>query len=377
MVAACFARHGNPFTFDPQFCARTEAFWNLKQNRAVNGLNLNLAAKAFEACVFRLGDQFIRKRDDIVKALVFEAFVLVGRVMNLHVVPMDRENIRNDPALEKSVQAAVDGYADRVLDGARLTPGTTLADIGTGTGAVAFRAIDRIGKSLRVLLTDISEPLLRHAQSTATQRDVLDQCTFFQAPADDLREIPDACVDAVTTRAVLAYVGDKCAALREFHRILRPGGRVSIAEPILQDDAFDTIALKRMVDARGSTSEDDVLSLIHRWKARQFPDTPEKLAQSPIANYSERDLLGYFRDAGFVEIHLELHINVGRADGIPWETFLRGSPHPWAPTLGAILQAEFTPSEKQVLENALRPTVEAGSATAIDRIVYLRATKPN
>lgn len=138
-----------------------------------------------------------------------------------------------EPAVERSVQTAVDGYADQVLDAAGLAEGMTLADIGTGTGAVAFRAIDRIGKSLRVLLTDISGPLLRHVQSAAMQRNVLDQCSFFQTPADDLREIPDQSVDAVTTRAVLAYVSDKCAALREFRRILKPGGRVSIAEPIM------------------------------------------------------------------------------------------------------------------------------------------------
>ena len=218
----------------------------------------------------------------------------------------------SDPALEKSVRACVDGYADRVLDGARLTPGSTLADIGTGTGQVAFRAIDRIGKSLRVLLTDISGPLIRHAQFTARQRNVLDQCNFIQAPADDLREIPDASVDAVTTRAVLTYVHDKCAALREFHRILKPGGRVSVAEPILQDDAFDTIALKRMVDTRRFPLEHEVLSLLHRWRAAQFPDTLEQLAQSPMANYSERDLLGYFREVGFVEIHLERISTWGR-----------------------------------------------------------------
>ena len=288
-------------------------------------------------------------------------------------------NHRNggDPSLEASVEATVGGYADRVLDAARLTPGTTLADIGTGTGAVAFRAIDRIGKSLRVLLTDISGPLIRHAQFAAMQRNMLDQCTFIQAPADDLRGVPNAHVDAVTTRAVLAYVRDKGAALREFHRILKPAGRVSIAEPIMQDDAIDAIELKRMADANVSTPQHEMLSLLHRWKAAQFPDTPEKLALSPIANYSERDLLGHFRDAGFVEIHLELHINVVRADGIPWEIFLKRSPHPWAPTLGVILHEQFTRPEQQLLERVLRPVVEAGSATAVDRVVYVSATKAN
>jgi arsenite methyltransferase len=144
----------------------------------------------------------------------------------------------DDPAFADVVRAEVERYADRVLDAARLAPGMTLADIGAGEGLIAFRAIDRIGHTLRVLIADVSAPMLRHAESLAIQRQVKNQCTFLQCPADRLDDIPDASVDVVTTRAVLAYVSDKSAALREFHRVLKPGGRISIAEPILQDEAL-------------------------------------------------------------------------------------------------------------------------------------------
>jgi hypothetical protein len=42
-------------------------------------------------------------------------------------------------------------------------------------------------------------------------------------------------------------------------------------------------------------SQSDVWSewLLHRWKAAQYPDTHEKIANSPIANYSERNLIVY------------------------------------------------------------------------------------
>ena len=39
-------------------------------------------------------------------------------------------------------------------------------------------------------------------------------------------------VDVVTTRSVLIYVKDKAASLREFYRVLKPGGRLSVFEPI-------------------------------------------------------------------------------------------------------------------------------------------------
>jgi arsenite methyltransferase len=154
----------------------------------------------------------------------------------------------DDPAYAQVVQAAVEGYADRVLEGAQLAAGMTLVDVGAGEGLVAFRAIDRIGPSLRVIHTDLSAPMLRYAESAALQRNVGPQCTFLECRADNLKGIADASVDVVATRAVLAYVADKKAALGEFLRILKPGGRLSIAEPILQDDAFYARALRRRVE---------------------------------------------------------------------------------------------------------------------------------
>src|ERR1039458_747361 len=106
----------------------------------------------------------------------------------------------NDPAYAQVVQSVVGGYADRVLEGAQLAAGMTLVDVGAGEGLVAFRAIDRIGPSLRVILTDVSAAMLRHVETLAIERQVRQQCTFLHCPADQLREIPDVSVDVVATR---------------------------------------------------------------------------------------------------------------------------------------------------------------------------------
>ncbi|WP_348240817.1 methyltransferase domain-containing protein, partial [Salmonella enterica] len=50
--------------------------------------------------------------------------------------------------------------------------------------------------------------------------------------AETLEGIADSSVDVVTTRSVLIYVDDKAAAFAAFHRVLKPGGRVSLFEPI-------------------------------------------------------------------------------------------------------------------------------------------------
>jgi arsenite methyltransferase len=281
----------------------------------------------------------------------------------------------DDSAYGRVVQAVVEGYADRVLEGGKLAAGMSLVDVGAGEGLVAFRAIDRIGPSLRVILTDLSAPMLRYAESVALKRNVRAQCTFIECPADNLKGIGDASVDVVTTRAVLAYVADKAAALGEFFRILKPGGRLSIAEPILQDDALYARALRRRVEDQ-SQPVDRFLTLLHRWKAAQFPDTEEACDKSPIANYSERDLLNMVRGAGFAEIHLQLHIDVMPSLSTSWDVFLGSSPHPWAPSLKQILRERFTSDESQFFEQMVRPSVESGRNVTADRAMYLQAQRP-
>ena len=283
----------------------------------------------------------------------------------------------DDPAYAQVVQAAVEGYADRVLEGAHLAAGMTLVDVdvGAGEGLVAFRAIDRIGPLLRVILADLSAPMLRYAESVALQRNVRPQCTFHHCTADNIKGIADASVDVVATRAVLAYVADKKAALGECFRILKLGGRLSIAEPILQDEAFYARALRRRVEDQ-SQPVDRFLTLLHRWKAAQFPDTEEACTKGPIANYSERDLLNMVRGAGFAQIHLQLHIDVVPSLITSWEVFLGSSPHPWAPSLKQIVAERFTLDERQFLEQMVRPTVESGKNVTTDRAMYLQAQRP-
>jgi ubiquinone/menaquinone biosynthesis C-methylase UbiE len=282
----------------------------------------------------------------------------------------------DDPDYGVIVRGVVSRFVDRVLDDARLVPGMMLLDVGTGEGVLAFRALERIGASGKIILTDISDPLLRHAEASAVQLGIEKQCSFLKCSAEKLAGIGDATIDAVLARASIAYVSDKKAAFGEFHRVLKPGGRLSIAEPILQDEAFVARALRKRVDAQAGQSRDRFLPLLHRWKSAQYPDTEEAFAACPHVNFSERDLINFARSAGFSEIHLNLHIDVSPPLMTSWDVFIGSSPHPLAPSLATILAEQFTAAERQLFEELVRPTVESGKSTTMDRIAYLNACKP-
>jgi ubiquinone/menaquinone biosynthesis C-methylase UbiE len=282
----------------------------------------------------------------------------------------------DDTQFQQIMRAAVDRYVERLLDGAQLRAGQTLVDVGTGEGVVALRAIERVGSTLRVLLTDVSEPMLRHAQTQALERGVHDQCTFLRCPADRLDDIADASVDVVVTRSVLAYVADKTAALREFHRILKPGGRISLAEPVFMDEALAASAIRTVIESKPPEGVSPFMTLLHRWKAAQYPDTEEKIRSSPIVNYSERDVIQFAKSAGFPELHLELHIDTFPSVVRSWDVFINSSPHPLAPPLAAIMAEHFTAEERQLFERSMRPLVEDPKGISTDRMLYLTANKP-
>ena len=280
-----------------------------------------------------------------------------------------------DPAYARRIRAALEAIRDRVLDDAALKPGMTLVDAGCGDGLVGFGALERIGPSLRVVFADISDALVQHARREAGERGLLGSCSFITAPADRLSGLADAGADVVTTRAVLAYVPDKVAALREFHRVLRPGGRLSICEPIFRDNALEAQTLCRILAARPPDARDRRLRLVARWQAAQFPSTPEDIEKSPISNFSERNLVYYCQQAGFREVHLDLRIDHRRRIPVSWETFLNGSPHPLAPTLREIMAAHFTAEESAEFEGYLRPEIESDEGYERDINAYLTAVK--
>ncbi len=279
-----------------------------------------------------------------------------------------------NPARAAAVQADVLRQADRVIDAAALEPGMCLVDVGAGDGLVALRALARLG-ALRVILADVSAPLLHAADAAARAAGVQAQCSFVRCDARDLVGVADGCADALTTRSAFAYVSHKAAALLAFHRVLKPGGRISLAEPVFRDAALEVAALKLMTQRAGAT-EGGFAALLHRWKATQFPDSEAQIEANPLTNHSERDLFRMAQAAGFEQVHLELHLDMCVSEPMDWEIFLELSPHPLASPLGVVLAHRFNAAERAEFERVLRPQIEAGGQPSTGRMVYLTARKP-
>ena len=128
------------------------------------------------------------------------------------------------------------GYRGKALERAGLQRGTQVLDVGFGTGLVAAQAIRIVGDPALVTGVDPSPGMMQASP-------LLEKVRLLQGKAEKL-PVPDASVDFVSMGYALRHVGDVEAAFSEFHRVLRPGGRVCILEITKPESALGTALLK-------------------------------------------------------------------------------------------------------------------------------------
>lgn len=110
-------------------------------------------------------------------------------------------------------------------------PGDTVVDIGSGSGVDALIAARKTGPEGRVLGIDITPAMIEKARENIEKAGV-DHIRIIEGRADDI-PLDDGSADVVTSNGVINLVPDKEKAFKEIHRILKPEGRIQIADIVL------------------------------------------------------------------------------------------------------------------------------------------------
>jgi arsenite methyltransferase len=270
-----------------------------------------------------------------------------------------------DPEVRRRMLENLGGVRDKVLDRAGLAVGESLLDVGCGEGLIGFGAIER--GAGHVVFSDISEDLLDFCRETAEVLAVSDRCSFVRAGADELAGLADASLDVVTTRSVLIYVSDKPRSFREFFRVLRPGGRISLYEPI------NRFGMEDRLEGFWGYPSNGVHQLAERVEAVFAAIQPPS---DPMLDFDERDLVGFAEDVGFFPIELELQVEVRATEPKPWPAFANSSGNPKIPTIAEAMDQALTPEEREQFADHLRPLVEEGRGVWRMAHAYLVAVKP-
>ncbi len=193
--------------------------------------------------------------------------------------PVGREACRAVGYSEELLAAVPEGVVESFAGvgcpfrGGVIRPGDEVLDVGAGSGTDTFVAGSLAGPGGRVWALDLTLPMLLRLRREAEARGV-GNVVALQADAEHL-PLRDASVDAVTSNGALNLVPDKRRTFGELFRVLRPEGRVQVAD----------VVISRAVPVGGRSD-------------------PELWAQCVVGAAVDEDYLAWFREAGFADLEV-------------------------------------------------------------------------
>lgn len=263
--------------------------------------------------------------------------------------PIRRENYQHDEAFTREGMSRRTAASTAQFLLPFLKPGLRVIDCGCGQGTVTldFAALVAPGEAVGF---DVRESDLDAARARAAERGI-ENVTFAHASIYEI-PFPDESFDVAFAHQVLHHLGDPVAALREMHRVLKPGGVVGMA-----DHAWDVVIRAPLNPA------------LEQWDAIRIK-TIEAIGGTPLFARNQRAAL---REVGFTATDGHVLWN-GRAEvrpellGRPVETdrrpgsgmnpnlaYLRSVARPIIAERGWATEAEVAAMEQALEEDPANP----------------------
>jgi SAM-dependent methyltransferase len=143
------------------------------------------------------------------------------------------------PELSRVPDATVESFAGvaNPFSLGRIEPGRTVLDLGCGAGTDLLIAAQMVGSSGRVVGVDMTATMLARARESA-QAMGLANVELHESLIESL-PLPDASIDVVISNGVIDLIVDKDAVFSEIDRVLRPGGRLQVADVVIHTEVSE------------------------------------------------------------------------------------------------------------------------------------------
>jgi ubiquinone/menaquinone biosynthesis C-methylase UbiE len=142
-----------------------------------------------------------------------------------------------------------------------LEPGMAVLEVGPGNGTYTLGAARRVGPAGRVVAVDIEPKMVERVVRRAADEGV----TNVDARVADVFALPfdDGSFDAAFMIFVIGEIPTPERALREIHRVLRPGGTLACSEVLVDPDSPSARTLARWATAAGFQPKEKIGNIFY------------------------------------------------------------------------------------------------------------------
>ncbi len=112
-----------------------------------------------------------------------------------------------------------------------ISHGTEVLEVGSGSGGPAVYLADKLG--CRVIGVDVNENGVRNARALADAHGLSERVRFEAVDASQPMPFEGESFDAIVSNDAMCHIANRAAVLRDWHRILRPGGRALFTDAMI------------------------------------------------------------------------------------------------------------------------------------------------
>ncbi len=214
------------------------------------------------------------------------------------------------PEMIEQTTKWLEAVRDVVLVYAEIMPHETVIDIGTGTGLLAFKALEMQDCKGKIIFSDKFQDCLDDCKRILDESGVRGGYEMLLSPCEHIA-LPESTVHKALMRSVLVHIVNKQLAINEVYRILKPGGKFCAFEPVI----------------RSNTRYWEITDPMYIKKYEDFKRVENELMENPLdslCNFDQDTLKTNLEIAGFsipeVKVQ-EVRSNYVVKDGMVTEWF--------------------------------------------------------